>query len=450
MKQQYDSYKPSSIDWIGDIPSHWQTSKLRYQIRVLTDFTANGSFGDLAKNVLYLDQPSYSRLVRLTDLRHNLSNEDGVWVNEKAHKYLSKSELFGGELLMANVGAYAGYVCKMPFLNAKYTLGPNMFLIKLQKELSTDFYRYLLSVGFEPLQVISQSSAQPKLNKENIRSFPIIIPPLAEQEAIAAWLDEKCGEIDAAIAKVDREIELIDELKQSEISRVVTRGLNPDAPLRPSGIDWIDNIPLNWSSMKLKHTVKDIETDFMDGDWIESSDISTEGIRYLTSGNIGPGYYKEQGEGFISEETFAELNCIEVFSGDLLISRLNEPIARTCFIPDLGYRIVTCVDNVIYRPIENLFDKRYMMYQLNSKPFWFNASQLSSGATMQRISRSKLGAIKVIVPPLTEQQAIADYLDKKCAEIDGLKAKLSKKRETLTELRQSIISEVVTGKRKVI
>lgn len=202
--------------------------------------------------------------------------------------------------------------------------------------------------------------------------------------------------------------------------------------------------------MKLKHTVKDIETDFMDGDWIESSDISTEGIRYLTSGNIGPGYYKEQGEGFISEETFAELNCIEVFSGDLLISRLNEPIARTCFIPDLGYRIVTCVDNVIYRPIENLFDKRYMMYQLNTKPFWFNASQLSSGATMQRISRSKLGAIKVIVPPLTEQQAIADYLDKKCAEIDGLKAKLSKKRETLTELRQSIISEVVTGKRKVI
>ncbi len=90
------------------------------------------------------------------------------------------------------------------------------------------------------------------------------------------------------------------------------------------------------------------------------------------------------------------------------------------------------------------------MYQLNSKPFWFNASQLSSGATMQRISRSKLGAINIIVPPLPEQQAIADYLDKKCAEIDGLKAKLTKKRETLKELRQSIISEVVTGKRKVI
>lgn len=314
------------------------------------------------------------------------------------------------------------------------------------------YLAYLFQTDAWRSQIRSQVSGVKvySITQTILSSTLVILPPGQEQEAIAAWLDTQCGEIDAAIAKVDREIELIDELKQSEISRVVTRGLNPDAPLRPSGIDWIDNIPLNWSSMKLKHTVKDIETDFMDVDWIESSDISTEGIRYLTSGNIGPGYYKEQGEGFISEETFAELNCIEVFSGDLLISRLNEPIARTCFIPDLGYRIVTCVDNVIYRPIENLFDKRYMMYQLNTKPFWFNASQLSSGATMQRISRSKLGAIKVIVPPLTEQQAIADYLDKKCAEIDGLKAKLSKKRETLTELRQSIISEVVTGKRKVI
>ena len=314
------------------------------------------------------------------------------------------------------------------------------------------YLAYLFQTDAWRSQIRSQVSGVKvySITQTILSSTLVILPPGQEQEAIAAWLDTQCGEIDAAIAKVDREIELIDELKQSEISRVVTRGLNPDAPLRPSGIDWIDNIPLNWSSMKLKHTVKDIETDFMDVDWIESSDISTEGIRYLTSGNIGPGYYKEQGEGFISEETFAELNCIEVFSGDLLISRLNEPIARTCFIPDLGYRIVTCVDNVIYRPIENLFDKRYMMYQLNTKTFWFNASQLSSGATMQRISRSKLGAIKVIVPPLTEQQAIADYLDKKCAEIDGLKAKLSKKRETLTELRQSIISEVVTGKRKVI
>ena len=355
-----------------------------------------------------------------------------------------------GDILFVKTGSTFGKTSYVDELPMEATINPQ--ILRIVPSIHKKYLAYCMGTPYS--QALTDcyvvGSTIPTISQESIGKFVFCVPPLAEQEAIAAWLDEKCGEIDAAIAKVDREIELIDELKQSEISRVVTRGLNPDAPLRPSGIDWIDNIPLNWSSMKLKHTVKDIETDFMDGDWIESTDISTEGIRYLTSGNIGPGYYKEQGEGFISEETFVELNCIEVFPGDLLISRLNEPIARTCFIPNLGYRIVTCVDNVIYRPIGNLFDKRYMMYQLNCKPFWFNASQLSSGATMQRISRSKLGAIKVLVPPLSEQQAIADYLDKKCAEIDGLKAKLSKKRETLTELRQSIISEVVTGKRKVI
>lgn len=421
MKQQYDSYKPSGIDWIGDIPSHWSVARLKHLIRMKSGDTLSSEqidplqgcypvFGGNGKRGFYSDfnnQGDYVLIGRQGALCGNINYaHEKFWATEHAvvcYPLKSLAILWLGELLR--------------------TMNLNQYNV---------------------------SAAQPGLAVERIKNLSIPVPPLAEQEAIAAWLDERCGEIDAAIAKVDREIELIDELKQSEISRVVTRGLNPDAPLSPSGIDWINEIPINWSSMKLKHTVKNIETDFMDGDWIESSDISTEGIRYLTSGNIGAGIYKEQGDGFITEETFASLNCIEVFPGDLLISRLNEPIARTCLIPELGYRIVTCVDNVIYRPLGNRFDKRYMMYQLNCKPFWFNASQLSSGATMQRISRSKLGAIKVIVPPLSEQQEIADYLDKKCAEIDGLKAKLIKKRETLTELRQSIISEVVTGKRKVI
>lgn len=431
MKQQYDSYKPSGIDWIGDIPSHWKIQRLKFGMNLINgraylqpELLSEGKYRILRVGNFFTNDSWYYSDMELED-----------------NKYCSK-----GDLLYAWSASIGPYIWN----EEKVIFHYHIWKVGLSGKMDKKYSFYLLDVITKVKLNDMHGSAMQHLTMENMNNSDIIVPPLAEQEAIAAWLDEKCGEIDAAIAKVDREIELIDELKQSEISRVVTRGLNPDAPLRPSGIDWIDNIPLNWSSMKLKHTVKDIETDFMDGDWIESSDISTEGIRYLTSGNIGPGYYKEQGEGFISEETFAELNCIEVFSGDLLISRLNEPIARTCFIPDLGYRIVTCVDNVIYRPIENLFDKRYMMYQLNTKPFWFNASQLSSGATMQRISRSKLGAIKVIVPPLTEQQAIADYLDKKCAEIDGLKAKLSKKRETLTELRQSIISEVVTGKRKVI
>ena len=443
MKQRYDSYKSSGIDWIGEIPSHWKIKRLRFVCELRNGYTPSKAVQSFWENGTI---PWY----RMEDIRETgrFLNAAKQYISEEAVKEAGLFE--AGSFILATtatIGEHALLIVDS-LANQRFTN------LKIRKSLSVyplkKFFFYYLYVIDEYCKSTTKTTTFPAMDITELKNFGVCLPPLAEQEAIAAWLDEKCGGIDATIAKVDRELELIDELKQSEISRAVTRGFSPDAPLRPSGIDWIDKIPLNWSSMKLKHTVKNIETDFMDGDWIESTDISTEGIRYLTSGNIGAGYYKEQGEGFISLETFSELNCIEVFPGDLLISRLNEPIARTCFIPDLGFRIVTCVDNVIYRPIVSLFDKRYMMYQLNSKPFWFNASQLSSGATMQRISRSKLGAIKVIVPPLSEQQAIADYLDKKCAEIDGLKAKLVKKRETLKELRQAIISEVVTGKRKVV
>lgn len=378
--------------------------------------------------------------------------DDGIYPFYVRSPHIERinSYTFDGEaVLMAGDGVGAGKV--LHYANGKFDFHQRVYNFHNFRQIKgVLLYQYLKSLFKYKIEEGGAKNTVDSVRQPWLKDFPVCVPPLAEQEAIAAWLDEKCGEIDAAIAKVDREIELIDELKQSEISRAVTRGLNSNAPLRHSGIDWIGEIPESWTTMKLKHTVNNVETDFMDGDWIESNDISTDGIRYLTSGNVGPAFYKEQGEGFITEETFTKLNCIEVFPGDLLISRLNEPIARTCFVPDLGYRIVTCVDNVIYRPQTDKFDKRYMMYQLNCKPFWFNASQLSSGATMQRISRSKLGSISVLVPPLVEQREIADYLDKKCAEIDGLKSKLKKKRDTLVELRQSMISEVVTGKRKVV
>lgn len=212
---------------------------------------------------------------------------------------------------------------------------------------------------------------------------------------------------------------------------------------KDSGADWIGEIPSHWKTMKLSYTVNNVITDFMDGDWIESKDISREGIRYLTSGNVGVMNYKEQGCGYITEETFNALNCLEVFPGDLLISRLNHPIARTCIVPDLGSRIVTCVDNVIYRPRED-FDKRFMMYQLNTSDFTVAATQLSGGATMQRISRSKLGTIKIMVPPLHEQKAIAEYLYEKCGKIDEMIEQIDKKIALYDRLRRAIITKAVT------
>ncbi len=218
---------------------------------------------------------------------------------------------------------------------------------------------------------------------------------------------------------------------------------------KPTGIEWIGEIPQHWEIMPLKYTANKNGCCFIDGDWIESTDIVEEGIRYITTGNIGVLEYKEQGNGYITEDTFKSLACTEVFPGDILISRLNEPIGRSCIMPDLGCKVVTSVDNVIYRPNTESFDKRFLVYYLNNNQFTEHANLLARGATMHRMSRTMLGHQFIIAPPIGEQIVISNMLDKKCSCIDSAIAKAKREIELLREFKQSVITEAVTGKIKV-
>ena len=209
-------------------------------------------------------------------------------------------------------------------------------------------------------------------------------------------------------------------------------------------IEWVKQIPSAWEICKLKYTALGKDQCFIDGDWIESKDISTDGIRYLTSGNVGPLKYKEQGNGYITEDTFRKLECKDVYEGDILISRLNEPISRACIVPNLNSRIVTCVDNVIYRPDCNRFNKKYIVYVLNCTPYTEKANLSARGVTMHRVSRTMLGNFYIPVPSIAEQQVIASFLDAKTKPIDDIIAKREKQIELLEEMKSAIISRAVT------
>ena len=211
-----------------------------------------------------------------------------------------------------------------------------------------------------------------------------------------------------------------------------------------SEIEWVKQIPSDWEICKLKYTALGKGQCFIDGDWIESKDISTDGIRYLTSGNVGPLKYKEQGNGYITEDTFRKLECKDVYKGDILISRLNEPISRACIVPNLNSRIVTCVDNVIYRPDCSRFNKKYIVYVLNCTPYTENANLSARGVTMHRVSRTMLGNFYIPVPSIAEQEAIASFLDAKTKPIDDIIAKREKQIELLEEMKSAIISRAVT------
>ncbi|WP_162241792.1 restriction endonuclease subunit S [Pseudorhodoferax sp. Leaf267] len=200
---------------------------------------------------------------------------------------------------------------------------------------------------------------------------------------------------------------------------------------------------MHWPVLPLKAIASGQVDGFIDGDWIESRHLAGTGIRYITTGNVGPGFYKEQGSGYISEKTFIELRCKVVEPGDVLISRLNAPIGRACLAPDLGTRVVTSVDNVIVRPRPQ-FDRRFIVFRLTSPDYLHEAGTIASGATMQRISRSELGNMRVAFPPFDEQVAVATFLDREIAKIDALIAEQEKIIALLAEKRQATISHAVT------
>lgn len=212
--------------------------------------------------------------------------------------------------------------------------------------------------------------------------------------------------------------------------------------MKDSGVTWIGEIPNDWETRKIKQIVDyTIENSFIDGDWIESPYVEDSGIRYLTTGNIGDGYFKEQGNGYISLETFSALNCKYAYPDDLVISRLNSPYGRSCILPNTHDKYVLAVDNVILRPIAH---KKYLCYVTQCSGYQTSVMENAKGTTMKRISRTNLGNVVIPFPPIDYQNRIADYLDKKCAKIDAIIEKQQTVIEKLKEYKLSIITEAVT------
>jgi len=175
-----------------DIDPEWEMVKLGEVVDILTDYTANGSFASLKENVQYKNQKDYALLVRLTDLRKNLENEGKRYVSEHSYKFLKKSSLFGGEYLIANVGANIGDVYLMPKIKQPATLGPNMYLVKFNEKVFTGFV-YVISESIIKSQVMnaSVSAAQPKINKDEFRKIKIPLPPLEIQKQIVERIESE-------------------------------------------------------------------------------------------------------------------------------------------------------------------------------------------------------------------------------------------------------------------
>lgn len=230
---------------------------------------------------------------------------------------------------------------------------------------------------------------------DTLGALPLPVPAPQIQRAVADFLDSETARDAALIAKKRQLVDLLAEKEQAAIDRMtVPSSLNGVADLQEEH---------RWPTTSLKK----VATFFTDGDWVESRFITDSGIRLLQTGNVQRGAYREQGFRYISETTFHELKCTEVYPGDVLISRLAGPVGCACIAPDLGERMVASVDVVIMRPVQAVLSEFLVAY-LSSARHLALAELVARGTTMQRLSRSQVGDLPVPLPPLDVQRDVVD------------------------------------------
>lgn len=425
--------KNSKTRWLGQIPADWD------MVRVKDCF-------DRKNKKANQKDPIVLSLARSGVKIRDISSNEG----QLAADYTNYNPVAKDDILINPMDLVSGDNCNISrvegvispaYVNLRHKKGINPrfynYYFKLQYWLGA-FFAHGFGVSFDNRWTLSY---------ETLSKYPLVLPPSDEQIKIADFLDEKCAEIDKLSEDIQKQIDILNDYKKSVITRAVTKGLDPNAEMKDSGIKWIGEIPKDWTCKKIKYLANTKQSNsFVDGDWIEAPFVKDNGIRYITTGNIGDGVFKRQGDGYVTEEDFKMLKCKYAYSGDLIFSRLNEEYGRSCILPNDYPKYVIAVDNVILRTEH---DKRFICYCTQCPGYHDSVADYARGTAMKRISRINLGNISIPIPTLSEEVEIADYLDDKCSKIND---SISAKQEQIAKLdtyKKSMIYEYVTGKKRM-
>ena len=410
---------------IGVIPEDWKLMPSGEFIEVLTDFTANGSFASLAENVTYLDYPDYARLVRLTDIRTNFKNQ-GIYVSKDSYEFLAKSSLFGGELLLANVGAYAGYSFLFQKSFQEYaTLGPNMFLVKANKNILREEYLPLVfgyGTVFKQLIEAAASSAQPKINKDNVRKSVAIIPPLNEQKRIA----EALSDVDSMISALEKLVTKKKAVKQGAMQELLT------------GKKRVPGFSGEWYETTVgEHCC------VFDGTH-QTPKYTITGIPFYSVENITASDFVNTK--FITAEEHEQLSSkCKIEKGDILMTRIGS--IGDCKYIDWDVNASFYVSLALIKCKETINAQFLSFYSTSS--YFKKEIEIRSLLTAipQKINLGPISEIKLNIPSdIKEQEAIASVLSDMDNEIEVLEQKLAKNRL----LKQGMMQQLLTGKIRLV
>ena len=418
--KKYDEYKDSGVAWIGDVPKHWEVIKLKYKYHFQTGATPNTGKKENFEGDL--------RWANISDLNGSVVYDTTKHINKEAASKCSMNISPKGTLMYSfklSVGTVA--FCGEDM----YTNEAIASFIPQKNDLKYLFY-------CAPIFIIHNANRNiynaPLLNQELIKNALICLPSLNEQTAIATYLDTHCAKIDNLISIQQKRIALLQELKQSVITHAVTKGLNPNVEMKQSGVEWIGDVPKHWKVLRGKYALSILSGFPFDSQKFEFEDngvyMPLIRIRDI-NGSSTEVYYS----GSYPIESVVKTGEVLIgMDGDFNISKWKGTNAL------LNQRVCKLRE-------DSSMNTHYAFYMLSSPLKAINS--VTYATTVKHLSVYDIYNAFIPVPPISEQTAIASYLDRKCATIDTSISNAQHQIDLLQEYKQSLITEVVTGKRKV-
>jgi len=427
--ERYSSYKDSGVQWLGEIPSHWDVLAIKHILKLRKEIVGKKA-----------NQYDLLSLTLQGIIKRDMENPTGKFPTSfDSYQVVYPNDFvfcnFDNEETPRAVGLsdYKGMITGAYDVVHRYNnVLTDKFLIY--------YFLYIDDAKrFKPLY----KGLRKSVPYDSFMAYKLPVPPIDEQNRIVTYLDEQTSKIDTAIAQQQKMIDLLNERKQIIINNAVTKGLNPNAKMKDSGIDWIGEIYKDWSVYRLKHLLK---TNLMYGanESAESEEASYP--RYIRITDIDE-------NGNLKPDTFRSLEPLKaepylLNRGDILFARSGATAGKTyLFDEDIkacfaGYLIKAQVSNKIL--------PRYLMYYTRSGIYdqWRNSIFIQ--ATIQNIGADKYSNLRIPLPPIDEQDTIVSYLDTETKKIDRVLETYNRQISLLQERKQIIINEVVTGKVKVL
>ena len=432
--KQYDSYKESGVEWIGKVPSHWEIMPLKF----------TGTFGN---GLTYSPKDVVDNgilVLRSSNIQNSsLSFEDNVYVSNVSKVLLVQK----GDVIICSRNGSAALVGKSAFIDKDINATFGAFMMRYIPKINKKYGFYLFQTAIGRYKGYFATTTINQLTKSTIGEMKVPLANTEEQTAIVDFLDNKCSEIDKVISAQQKRIALLQELKQCVITHVVTKGLNPNVEMKDSGVEWIGKVPKHWEICKLKHVSSLYGRIGFRG--YNQTDLVSEGEGAITlsPSNMQNGTMDYNKCSFLSWKKYYESPEIMIKDGDILFVKTGSTYGKTSLVNKLPMEATINPQIVVFKDIK--VNNHFLYYLLTNDIVQMQVSLTVGGSTIPTLSQDNILKYVIPIAPKNEQDEIANYLDKKCKSIDSSISKAQHQVELLQEYKQSLITEVVTGKRKV-